>query len=83
MAKTEELKSVEETEKVVEKVEENQKVEEVKPIEQKKENPSINLEKAKAIFEAMPHITSIWFDKKGEWRFYPTPDSQPIHKEKI
>ena len=64
----------------------SEKVETVKTEETKvpaiKTDASINIEKAKAIFEAMPHITTIWFDKKGGWRFYPTPDSNPIHKEK-
>ena len=86
MAKTEEEKLVEKTEMIAEKVEETEKVKEDKTVEtpkkEEQKNPSINIDKAKAIFEVMPHITTIWFDKKGEWRFYPTPDSKPIHKEK-
>lgn len=54
---------------------------EVKPVEVKPD-ATIKIEKAKAIFEAMPHITTIWFDKNGDWRFYSTPGSTPINKEK-
>ncbi|MDQ2718237.1 MAG: hypothetical protein M3Z26_00545 [Bacteroidota bacterium] len=51
------------------------------PIEVKTD-ASIKIEKAKAIFEVMPHITTIWFDKNGDWRFYSTPGSTPINKNK-
>lgn len=42
-----------------------------------------NVEQAKIIFAAMPHIQSIWFDQEGGWRYYPTPGAIPIHKEDI
>jgi hypothetical protein len=79
-----EIKTVE---KDIEKTETKKVEEESKPVETKKvdaikNDALINIEKAKAIFEVMPHITTIWFNKKGEWRFYQTPDSTPIHKEK-
>jgi hypothetical protein len=39
-----------------------------------------NEERAAVIFEAMPHIHTIWFDQQGAWRFYETPGSTPIEK---
>lgn len=55
----------------------------VKKKEQSENVTQDNTEQAKIIFEAMPHIHSIWFDENGAWRFYPTPGAVPVHKEDI
>lgn len=51
------------------------------PIEQTQEEK--NLAQAKIIFETQPHVHTIWFDEKGEWRFYETPGTTAINKADV
>jgi len=48
----------------------------------KPEEPAANTneKQAEAIFAAMPHIHTIWFDENGGWRFYETPGTVAISR---
>jgi hypothetical protein len=47
---------------------------------EKVDNP--NQKQADALFAKFPHVHTIWFDKKGAWRFYEHPGAEPIERHK-
>lgn len=41
------------------------------------------IEKAKEVFAAHPHVHTIWFDADKHYRFYETPGAAPVHKADV